>query len=97
MIEQSAITKETHGTGGSFNYSANGDTAKLAFSRASDTLVIASSTTVPDSMRGQGAGEALLTAFINDAKANGYKIMPLCPFVKARGPLREDWSEVVSG
>lgn len=96
MINSSEITKETTASGGSFNYTANGETAKLAWSTTSPTLVIASSTSVPDSMRGQGVGEALLSAFIADAKANGYKIMPLCPFVKARGPRHADWPDVVA-
>ena len=96
MIDASQITKDTTASGGSFSYSKDGDMAKLSWSTTSPTLVIAASTSVPDSMRGQGVGEALLSAFIADAKANDYKIMPLCPFVKARGPRHSDWAEVVA-
>ena len=96
MINPTDITKATTASGGSFSYSKDGDTATLAWSTTSPTLIIASSTSVPDSMRGQGVGEALLTALINDGKENGHKIIPLCPFVKARGPRRPDWAEVVS-
>lgn len=96
MISATDIRKETTATGGSFSYSNGGDTAKLAWSTTSPTLVIAASTSVPDSMRGQGVGEALLAAFIADAKAEGYKIMPLCPFVKARGPRHPDWNAVAA-
>jgi predicted GNAT family acetyltransferase len=96
LINPTDITKATTASGGSFSYSKDGDTATLAWSTTSPTLIIASSTSVPDSIRGQGVGEALLTALINDAKENGHKIIPLCPFVKARGPRRPDWAEVVS-
>ena len=96
MIDASQFTKDTTASGGSFSYSKDGDTAMLSWSTTSPTLVIAASTSVPDSMRGQGVGEALLSAFIADAKANGYKIMPLCPFVKARGPRHPDWAEVAA-
>lgn len=94
MISADQILKEEGPSGGSFSFTRNGDTAKTSFSRTTPTLVIASSTTVPDSMRGQGVGEALLAAFVADAKKNGYKIMPLCPFVKAKGPSNPDYASV---
>lgn len=90
------IVKDVTPSGGSFSYRQGTDTAKLSWSRTSPSLVIAASTHVPDSMRGQGIGEVLLQALIADAKAQGYKILPLCPFVKARGPRHPDWAEVVS-
>ncbi|MCC2602222.1 GNAT family N-acetyltransferase [Sphingopyxis yananensis] len=96
MINPADISKNTTATGGSFTYNKHGDTATLAWSTTSPTLVIASSTSVPDSMRGLGVGQALLATFIADAKENGYKIIPLCPFVKARGPRHPDWADVVS-
>lgn len=96
MISQTDIRKETTPSGGSLSYSKDGATAKLAWSTTSPSLVIAASTVVADALRGQGVGEALLAAFIADAQAQGYKIMPLCPFVKARGPLHPDWSKVVA-
>ena len=96
MVDASRITKETGGSGGSFAYSRNGDTARLSWSTTSPTLVIAASTHVPDSMRGEGVGDALLSALIADARAGHYRIVPLCPFVKARGPLHADWADVVA-
>ena len=96
LIDATEISKNTTASGGSFTYTKDGDTAALAWSTTSPTLVIAASTSVPDSMRGQGVGEALLNAFIADAKENGYKIIPLCPYVKARGPRHPDWADVVS-
>lgn len=96
MVTPSEITKDTTNSGGSFAFAQNGDEATLSWSRASATLVIASSTSVPDSMRGQGVGEALLSALIADAQEHGYKILPLCPFVRARGPHHPDWAEVAA-
>lgn len=94
MIDQTKITKETTATGGSFAYNDKGETARLSWSTTSPVLVIAASTSVPDAMRGQGVGDALLTRMVEDARENGYKIMPLCPFVKARALRNKDWSDV---
>jgi len=69
--------------------------AELTFSRASETLVIADHTSAPNSVRGKGAAGALLDRFIADARAEGFKIIPLCPFVKAQYARHPEWSDVM--
>lgn len=56
---------------------------ELTFSKASATLIIVDHTGVPDSMRGMGIAAALAQRAIEDARANGQKIMPLCPFMRS--------------
>lgn len=70
---------------------------ELTISKVSETLVIADHTLVPDAMRGTGAGAALVEALIADARAKGYRIMPLCPFVKAQSQRHPEWSDVIQG
>lgn len=94
MVPANEIVKDTTASGGSFSWTKDGETARLSFSSTSPELVIASSTQVPDAFRGQGVGDALLTAFVADARANGYKIVPLCPFVKAKAQRNPDWADV---
>ena len=68
--------------------------AELTFSRANPQLVIADHTGAPDSMRGMGAARALVERLVADARAEGFKIMPLCPFVKAQFERHPDWSDL---
>jgi uncharacterized protein len=61
----------------------NGEEAELTYSITSPTLIIADHTSVPDSLRGTGAGLALVARMVEDARNEGVRIMPLCPFVNA--------------
>lgn len=68
---------------------------ELTISKASDVLVIADHTLVPDTLRGTGAASALVGALITDARAKGYRIVPLCPFVRAQSQKHPEWSDVI--
>ena len=67
--------------------------AWLTYSIASPTLVIADHTGVPDEIRGTGAGLALVERIVADARAEGFKIMPLCPFVNAQRRRHPHWAD----
>lgn len=71
--------------------------AELTFSRVNQSLVIADHTYVPESMRGTGMGKALVHRLIEDARKDGFKIIPLCPFVKAQYARNPEWSDVMQG
>ena len=58
--------------------------------------MIADHTEVPDSFRGTGAGLALVTRLVADARAEGFKIMPLCPFVNAQRKRHPEWADAFS-
>jgi predicted GNAT family acetyltransferase len=72
------------------------DEAELTYSITSPTLVIADHTEVPDNFRGTGAGLALVTRLVEDARAEGFKIMPLCPFVNAQRKRHPEWADAFS-
>ena len=88
------ILRETTATKGRYVIRQNGAEAELTWSIASPTLVIADHTSVPDSFRGTGAGLALVTRLIEDARKDGFKIMPLCPFVNAQRKRHPEWADV---
>jgi predicted GNAT family acetyltransferase len=69
--------------------------AELTFSRTSPTLIIADHTFAPDSMRGMGAARALVDRLIADARAEGFKIIPLCPYVNTQYQRHPEWSDVM--
>ena len=39
-------------------------------------------TEVPDALEGRGIGKRLVKAALDDARAQGLKVVPICPFVK---------------
>ena len=60
-------------TKGRYVIRQDGDEAELTYSITTPTLVIADHTGVPDSFRGTGAGLALLTRLVADARAGGFQ------------------------
>jgi predicted GNAT family acetyltransferase len=93
------ITREDAPTRGRYVARMEGvdEPAELTFSKTSPTLVIADHTAVPDSMRGGGVGARLAERLVADARAGGYRIIPLCPFVKAQSQRHPDWADVMQG
>lgn len=81
--------------GGRYAVSINGDEAEMTYSRAGATRIIIDHTAVPDAMRGLGVGKQLVEAAVHDARAEGFKIIPLCPFAKATLTKHDDWQDVV--
>lgn len=69
---------------------------ELTFSRASPMLVIADHTLAPDTMRGMGVAKAMVDRLIADARSEGFKIFPLCPYVKSRFDRHPEWADVRS-
>ena len=69
--------------------------AEMTYSIASPTMIIIDHTGVPDEWRGQGVGKALVQRGVEDARARGVKIVPLCPFAKAQIARNPDWRDVL--
>lgn len=57
---------------------------EMTFVPTGETKIIVDHTVVEDEFRGQGVGDILLDKTVAYARENGLKIIPLCPFVKAR-------------
>lgn len=59
-----------------------GASAFASFRKRGDTLVI-THTEVPAHLEGRGHGSALMKAIVDDVRAHGEKIVPLCSFALA--------------
>ena len=92
-----AITREVDGSKGRYVIRKDGEEAELTFSITTPTLVIADHTGVPDSFRGTGAGLALVEALVAAARSDGFKVIALCPFVKAQSLKHPEWADVFTG
>jgi predicted GNAT family acetyltransferase len=91
----SEIAREVTGSKGRYVLRNEGDAeAELTYSILSPTHIIADHTGVPDAMRGTGAGRRLVERLVADARAEGVKITPLCPFVRAQAQRHPEWADV---
>jgi hypothetical protein len=95
-LAEPAIRRDVAGSKGRYVFRLGDHEAELTYSITSPVLVIADHTQVPDSLRGTGAGLALVTRLVQDARAEGFRIMPLCPFVNAQRKRHPEWADAFS-
>ena len=70
--------------------------AELTFDWRGDHLLSADHTGAPESLRGTGAAMALVERLIADARAEGFRIIPICPYVQAQYRKNPDWADVMT-
>ncbi|GHC49291.1 GNAT family N-acetyltransferase [Neogemmobacter tilapiae] len=95
-MSEHQVIREQGETKGRYVIRKDGAVAELTYSITTPTLIIADHTGVPEAFRGTGAGLALVEAMIADARREGFKIMPLCPFVNAQRKKHPEWADVFS-
>jgi uncharacterized protein len=69
----------------------------LAFAeyRPAGSAVMFTHTEVPEEMEGQGIGSRLVKAALDDARAQGLKVIPMCPFVASYIGQHHEYLELV--
>ena len=99
MANPISIEKQLAGTRGRYVARVEGveGEAELVFSVLGAALISADHTEAPASMRGTGVAMALVEHVIGDARANGFKIVPLCPYVLAQSKRHPEWGDVITG
>jgi hypothetical protein len=90
------ITREDGPTGGRYVTTVSGHEAEMTYSRAGSTRIIIDHTGVPRELGGMGVGKALVLRAVEDARKDGIKIIPLCPFAKAQIEKNKDWQDVLA-
>ncbi len=70
--------------------------AQLLFTIRSKELISADHTEAPDSMRGKGVALALVEHMVAEARAAGFKIVPVCPYVLAESKKHPEWGDVIA-
>ena len=66
-----------------------------AYRRSGDVVVI-THTEVDDDQEGRGVGSVLVRGALDDIRAAGRTVRPLCPFVRAWIDRHEDYADLVS-
>lgn len=67
---------------------------EITFTHRGPKVISADHTGVPDAMGGKGVAKALLNFMLDDAKANGFRIIPVCPYVRAQYARHAEWSDL---
>ncbi|EBV3600103.1 N-acetyltransferase [Salmonella enterica subsp. enterica serovar Virchow] len=90
------IKLEEAGTRGRYwAVAPDGSEAEMTYSKVGDNTIIIDHTLVPDAFRGQGVGLQLVQRGVDDARAAGKKIIPLCPFAAAQFKRHPEWADVL--
>ena len=98
MSGEVSIEKHVDGTHGRYVARVEGvdGEAELVFTVRGPALISADHTEAPASMRGTGAALALVERMVADARADGFKIVPRCPYVVAQSRRHPEWSDVLT-
>lgn len=70
--------------------------AELTYTHRGAGLISADHTGAPDSLRGTGVAAVLVDHLIAEARRSGFRIIPLCPYVRARYQKHPDWQDVMT-
>jgi predicted GNAT family acetyltransferase len=99
MTDDIRIEKQERPGGGRYVARIDGvdGEATLAYTVRGAGRISADHTEAPESMRGTGVALALVEHMVSDARASGFKIVPLCPYVQAQSRKHPEWRDVIAG
>ena len=69
---------------------------ELTYRKQGVDVVVAEHTGVPEALRGNGIATALVERLVADAREEGFRIVPRCPFVRALFEKNPDWAPVMA-
>lgn len=91
-----SIRFEDRGNKGRYFIEApDGEVAEMTFTKVGERQLIIDHTGVPDAFRGQGVGLRLVARAVEDARAAGKTVIPLCPFAAAQFRRHPEWQDVL--
>ncbi len=67
---------------------------EITFTRRGAGVISADHTGVPDALGGRGIARALLDFMLEDARATGFRIVPLCTFVRGQYARHPEWADL---
>jgi uncharacterized protein len=95
-MESPAPTHVPGGHKGAFVIDRDGKRlATMTYSLAGDNILIIDHTEVDDALRGSGAGARLVGAAVAWARAEGRRVIPLCPFAKSVFERKPEYGDVL--
>lgn len=86
--------EEDNGRGRYVMYLPDGSEGEMTYVRRDAGTIVANHTGVPNQYRGQGIAEKLVAAAMNDARARGQQIVPVCSYVVAQFRRHPEWADL---
>ncbi len=74
-----------------------GSVAGFAAYRREPGVVVLTHTEVDDRFEGHGVGSALVRGALDDVRAQGHAVEPLCPFVRSYLDRHDEYADLVAG
>ncbi len=68
--------------------------AEITFTHRGPNLISADHTGAPEALKGTGVAAALVDYLVADARERGFKVIPICPYVRARYQRHPEWRDV---
>ncbi len=78
-----------------YELSVDGKVAYSEYNRLANAIMF-THTEVPESLEGRGIGSALARGALDDVRAQGKQVIPLCPFIAAFIRRHPEYLEIVS-
>ena len=95
MAQSIDVIRKNSTTHGSYEAEIDGVAAKAELTwKARDDLRIADHTFTPPAARGRGIALMLVEALVADARADGFKVLPQCPYVVNAFNRNPGWADV---
>ncbi len=89
------INKTNETTHGAYRTDVEGTDVKAELTwKARGNARIADHTFTPPEARGQGIAQKLVEALVEDARTEGFTIVPQCPYVAALFRKNPDWADL---
>jgi predicted GNAT family acetyltransferase len=97
-METVSITREMNAQGGRYVAKVQGfpGEAELTFVRTDPDVFIADHTLTPVALRHRGIATQLVERLVADARREGFRIRPTCPFVVDLFDRHPDWSDLLA-
>jgi len=67
---------------------------EIPFTHRGASLISADHTGAPDALKGTGVAAAMVEFLVADARERGFKVIPICPYVRARYAKHPEWRDV---
>ena len=97
-MEKVSITREMNAQGGRYVAKVQGfpGEAELTFVRTDPDVFIADHTLTPVALRHRGIATQLVERLVADARREGFRIRPTCPFVVDLFDRHPEWSDLLA-
>jgi len=92
------VEREESGASGRYViHLAAADEAEMTYRRQGADTLIVDHTGTPPAYRGQGIAQLLVDRLIADARAEHFRIVPLCSYVAAQFRRHPEWADLLAG